>query len=650
MSFLILEIFGLMLLAALLGAWLAYWWITRRYEDVTSSFESLTSAGGGTSTDHLVSKLDFEAGMSKMTLAPMEQRMNNIEELITNFRIPETDLTSLEERMMSVESLLNQPDDRIDMVGSRLSSIEGSIAGVTSSVSGLSNTDTTRLEHQLDVIATSIAEHGQTDLSPIETRLSGIEDTILGINIPEPKEVDLGPIHSGLTRVEMAVSDIKIPEMPEIPAVDLTGTEARIDAISQSVGLLHNTDVSHIERRLDGLEDRLTNLHIPVPNLTPIDEGLSAIHNRLSGIEASSTDVAARLGDLTVIQQRIEQVRSEVARLENVPSELTRLEQIQAELPRLAQLQSEVARLENVPHELTRLEQIQAELPRLAQLQSEVARLENVPHELTRLEQIQSEIMRLERMEGTLAALRLDVQDSGTDTTPLENKIDVMRADINAQFPIDMTPVFNSVDTMERKMDLAAMENRLTSIEYGLAALHHMLRTRDEEFAVIRKQERDRGFSQAAPPPPIFTGESMYRTDYEAAPKMEPPAYDIAPPPVPDPRDYQRFDPPQSEPEPPKVEDAIGDARKPDDRANLLVRPAFGAPDDLEDISGVGPMLHGLLTDIGVYYFWQIAEWGPAEVEWVDDMLDGFNGRIERDDWVGQAKELAAREDSAKRP
>ena len=599
MSFLILEIFGLMLLAALLGAWLAYWWITRRYEDVTSSFESLTSAGG-TSTDHLVSKLDFETGMAKMTLAPMEQRMNNIEELITNFRVPETDLTSLEERMMSVESLLNQPDDRIDMVGSRLSSIEGSIAGVSSSVSGLSNTDTTRLEHQLDVIATSIAEHGQTDLSPIEARLSGIEDTILGINIPEPQEVDLGPIHSGLTRVEMAVSDIKIPEMPEIPAVDLTGTEARIDAVSQSVGLLHNTDVSHIERRLDGLEDRLTNLHIPVPNLTPIDEGLSAVHNRLSGIEASSTDVAGRLGDLTAIQQRIEQVRSEVARLENVPSELTRLEQIQAELPRL--------------------------------------------------EQIQSEIMRLERMEGTLAALRLDVQESGTDTTPLENKIDVMRSDMNAQFPIDMTPVFNSVDTMERKMDLAAMENRLTSIEYGLAALHHMLRTRDEEFAVIRKQERDRGFSQAAPPPPIFTGESMYSTDYDAATKMEPPVYDIAPPPVPDPRDYQRFDPPQSEPEPPKVEDAIGDARKPDDRANLLVRPAFGAPDDLEDISGVGPMLHGLLTDIGVYYFWQIAEWGPAEVEWVDDMLDGFNGRIERDDWVGQAKELAAREDSAKRP
>ena len=148
MSFLILEIFGLMLLAALLGAWLAYWWVTRRYEDVTSSFESLTSAGG-TSTDHLVSKLDFEAGMAKMTLAPMEQRMNNIEELITNFRVPETDLTSLEERMMSVESLLNQPDDRIDMVGSRLSSIEGSIAGMSSSVSGLSNTDTTRLELSL---------------------------------------------------------------------------------------------------------------------------------------------------------------------------------------------------------------------------------------------------------------------------------------------------------------------------------------------------------------------------------------------------------------------------------------------------------------------------------------------------------------------
>ena len=41
---------------------------------------------------------------------------------------------------------------------------------------------------------------------------------------------------------------------------------------------------------------------------------------------------------------------------------------------------------------------------------------------------------------------------------------------------------------------------------------------------------------------------------------------------------------------------------------------AFGEEDDLERVNGIGPMLAELLNEIGVYYFWQIAEWGPAEI------------------------------------
>ena len=91
-------------------------------------------------------------------------------------------------------------------------------------------------------------------------------------------------------------------------------------------------------------------------------------------------------------------------------------------------------------------------------------------------------------------------------------------------------------------------------------------------------------------------------------------------------------------------------ALRPGDKANLLVEPAFGNEDDLEEINGVGPMLGELLNEIGVYYFWQVAEWGPAEIEWVDNKLEHFKGRIERDEWVKQAKELAKLPTSAKHP
>ena len=67
--------------------------------------------------------------------------------------------------------------------------------------------------------------------------------------------------------------------------------------------------------------------------------------------------------------------------------------------------------------------------------------------------------------------------------------------------------------------------------------------------------------------------------------------------------------------------------------------------DDLKRISGVGPKLEGVLNEMGIYKYAQIAKWTKPEVEYVDDYLK-FKGRIDRDDWIGQckayAKEVAA--------
>lgn len=62
--------------------------------------------------------------------------------------------------------------------------------------------------------------------------------------------------------------------------------------------------------------------------------------------------------------------------------------------------------------------------------------------------------------------------------------------------------------------------------------------------------------------------------------------------------------------------------------------------DDLKLISGVGPKLEGVLNKIGIYQYKQVANWKKADITFVDDRLK-FKGRIERDDWVKQAKALA---------
>ncbi|MEM5519106.1 50S ribosomal protein L21 [Sulfitobacter sp. AS59] len=62
--------------------------------------------------------------------------------------------------------------------------------------------------------------------------------------------------------------------------------------------------------------------------------------------------------------------------------------------------------------------------------------------------------------------------------------------------------------------------------------------------------------------------------------------------------------------------------------------------DDLSKISGVGPVIVGKLNGEGVTTFAQIAAWTDADVEAIEEKLS-FKGRVGREDWIAQAKELA---------
>lgn len=71
--------------------------------------------------------------------------------------------------------------------------------------------------------------------------------------------------------------------------------------------------------------------------------------------------------------------------------------------------------------------------------------------------------------------------------------------------------------------------------------------------------------------------------------------------------------------------------------------PQDGPSDDLKEILGIGPVLEDLLHKLGVYYFKQIADWTDDEIAWIDENLEGFKGRVTRDEWVRQAKEFVKR-------
>lgn len=65
-----------------------------------------------------------------------------------------------------------------------------------------------------------------------------------------------------------------------------------------------------------------------------------------------------------------------------------------------------------------------------------------------------------------------------------------------------------------------------------------------------------------------------------------------------------------------------------------------GDRDDLKRISGVGPAIEKKLNELGIFTYAQISRFDDALVERVNAAIEFFPGRIARDNWVGQAKEL----------
>lgn len=62
--------------------------------------------------------------------------------------------------------------------------------------------------------------------------------------------------------------------------------------------------------------------------------------------------------------------------------------------------------------------------------------------------------------------------------------------------------------------------------------------------------------------------------------------------------------------------------------------------DELKRIKGIGPVIERTLNDLGIYQFKQIAEFSRDNIDWVEGYLS-FPGRIDREEWISQAKALA---------
>ena len=85
-------------------------------------------------------------------------------------------------------------------------------------------------------------------------------------------------------------------------------------------------------------------------------------------------------------------------------------------------------------------------------------------------------------------------------------------------------------------------------------------------------------------------------------------------------------------------------------RKHLLDYKSFGTAteaekDDLKMISGIGPFIEERLHALDIYTFRQISKFTAHDIDTVSDAIEYFSGRIERDEWVAQARELVHGQD-----
>jgi predicted flap endonuclease-1-like 5' DNA nuclease len=454
-------------------------------------------------------------------------------------------------------------------------------------------------EAGMALISSAVRSLRMPDMDPVNQRLSAVEGAISGIVVPEtdlaPLQNKLDGVDTRLNQIERAITGFTLPETDLSPIESkLDGLDSRLSDVVASVTDFRSTGLGPLDGRFGKFEESLAAIKMPEVDLGPLHSGLARLDLTIAGLDRPQTDLGPLQTRLAEFETRISLLGD---RLE--ATQKRDFEKLSSEITGVASGVSGI------------------EMPDLGAIYQRLVSVEHAIASFTFPEPNMTPLFdRLAALEESLAAVRTNLPGT-PDLSLVERRIASLQEAFLTQSPPDLTPVLNAVQSIEGNLDLEAMENRLNAIEYGLAAIHHTLRARPDA-ATVRPEREPR--ARAAP---AARASGVERR----APSPVTPA-----------------------PPPPRDVDPINAARREDDEANLLVEAAFGEADELERINGVGPMLCELLHEIGVFYFWQVAEWSAQDVGWVDEKLMHFKGRIQRDKWVSQAQQLAALPNSARRP
>ena len=268
MSFLLAKILVLMILAALLGAWLARVFLMRRYQDVTTEYIRMDSEGRAWRTG-------FEKSLAQrpeVDLAPLHLRLSELDATVRAIDMPSPVPIDLNPVLTAMSAIRFPTPTEVDLqpLHARLQELEATVRGIR--IPTPKDVDLQPLHSRMDEL--EIAVRGIRIPVTVPTDLTPVLAAVSGIRFPAPKEVDLSGLRAQLLTLEDTVKAIRIPAMPALPApVNLEPTEQRLAALERAVAAIAippstTVDLSVVLQKLDRLEARAAQ-QAPAPASAP---------------------------------------------------------------------------------------------------------------------------------------------------------------------------------------------------------------------------------------------------------------------------------------------------------------------------------------------------------------------------------------------
>lgn len=283
-----------------------------------------------------------------------------------------------------------------------------------------------------------------------------------------------------------------------------------------------------------------------------------------------------------------------------------------------------------------RLKDVRAELEaknvRYAELSGELGESKLLVESLNRVLEA-----RTGELEANLTEVRADLDSAKSRAGELESRA----ASVAAEKDAEITRLGSSVASFAAlEVSVAERDERIAHLESEVAALRSDLKATAAELVDVRTAHADCTVTAEATSGRIAGLETAIAERDARIADLEASATAAAARPAAD--QVAAVSTRSADPEGPA---ALGEQSE---RFAPVPLTAFGTTgadhtDDLKVINGIGPKMEALLKGFGIKAWDQLAGLTPEEVARVDEALEEFPGRIERDQWVKQARELIAR-------